>query len=159
MSVMLVLIVQLLALWFDHPILFADTFRQGESFISMEFIRKFLQVPRLRCVRVRARFLMLTLWSLQLPMVKWSSSVAKHIVTATGQQAVLLDVAGKVGDSKETWLCFSVMCVPCAKVLWLAWWSTFATFNNLCLVSSLHLCSNIWTMNIWYVIHELWMFK
>jgi hypothetical protein len=46
---MLVLIFQLLALWFDHPILFADTFRQGESFISMEFIRKFLQVPRLRC--------------------------------------------------------------------------------------------------------------
>jgi hypothetical protein len=70
MSVMLVLIVQLLALWFDHPILFADTFRQGESFISMEFIRKFLQVPRLRCVRVRATFLMLTLWNLQLPMVK-----------------------------------------------------------------------------------------
>jgi hypothetical protein len=56
MSVMLVLIVQLLALWFDHPILFADTFRQGESFISMEFIRKFLQVPRLRCVRVRTAF-------------------------------------------------------------------------------------------------------
>ncbi len=46
--------------------------------------------------------------------------MAKHIVTATGRQAVLLDVTGRVGDSEETWLCFSVMCVPCAKVLWLA---------------------------------------
>jgi pyruvate/2-oxoglutarate dehydrogenase complex dihydrolipoamide dehydrogenase (E3) component len=44
---------------------------------------------------------------------------AKHILIATGGRAVLLDIPGKVGDSKETGLCFYVMCVPCAKFLWL----------------------------------------
>jgi glutathione reductase (NADPH) len=42
---------------------------------------------------------------------------AKHILIATGGRAVLLDIPGKVGDSKETGLCFYVMCVPCAKYL------------------------------------------
>ncbi len=44
---------------------------------------------------------------------------AKHILIATGGRAVLLDIPGKVGDSKETGFCFYVMCVPCAKFLWL----------------------------------------
>jgi hypothetical protein len=38
---------------------------------------------------------------------------AKHILIATGGRAVLLDIPGKVGDSKETGLCFYVMCSLC----------------------------------------------
>ncbi len=115
-----------LALWFDYSVLLdhhgyvvlANAFRQGKFFVSIGCIRRFLQMPMLRCMRARARFLTLILWSLQPLMVKCTSLLSTFSLLLV-DGAVLLNIPGKA----------SYFCSLHANFL-ANWWSSFSTSNG-----------------------------
>jgi hypothetical protein len=69
----------------DHGyVVLADAFREGKFFISMGCIRRFLQVPMLRCMRARGKVFDTHTVELTTPDGEVKHFTAKHILIATG---------------------------------------------------------------------------